>query len=223
MASVTSMIEERSQAAPISIDLGAFRSAQLKDHPFPYVVVPAFVRASAHASIGADFPRISQPGSFPLGSVSYGPAFRIFMDEIQGPAMRRAVEEKFGMDLSAAPTMVTVRGQSRAKDGKIHTDSRSKLLTALVYMNDVWESEKGRLRLLRSPDNLGDVVAEVPPDRGTLLLFRNMPNAWHGFESFEGPRRVIQLNWMTDKDVVRREQGRHALSAFFKRVFNRGH
>ena len=99
--------------------------------------------------------------------------------------------------------------------------SRTKLVTALIYMNDAWESPKGRLRLVRSPDNLDDVIAEVPPDEGTLLLFRNDPNAWHGFEPFAGPRRVIQLNWVTDESVVRREQARHRMSAFFKRLFKK--
>ena len=65
------------------------------------------------------------------------------------------------------------------------------------------------------------MIAEVPPDEGTLLVFDNTPNAWHGFEPFAGPRRVIQLNWVTDQSVVRREQARHRLSAFFKRLKGR--
>ena len=64
-----------------------------------------------------------------------------------------------------------------------------------------------------------DYAAEVPPDRGTLLLFLNGPTAWHGFEPFEGRRRVIQVNWVTDDSVVRREGSRHRLSAFMKRMF----
>jgi hypothetical protein len=115
-----------------------------------------------------------------------------------------------------------VRGVSRETDGKIHTDSRTKLVTALIYMNDAWESPKGRLRLVGSEHDLNDVIAEVPPERGTLLLFRNDTNAWHGFESFAGPRRVVQLNWVTDMSVVRREQARHRLSAFIKRLTRRG-
>ena len=136
--------------------------------------------------------------------------------------MTAAVGAKLGMDLSAKPTMVTVRGQcSSALDGKIHTDSRTKLVTALIYMNESWESPKGRLRLLHTPTDLSDIVAEVPPERGALLVFRNDPNAWHGFEAFTGPRRVIQLNWVKDAFVVRREQARHRVSAFFKRVGKR--
>jgi len=107
---------------------------------------------------------------------------------------------------------------SAARDGQIHTDSRTKLITVLIYMNNEWEAKTGRLRLLRGPDNLDDVIAEVPPDEGTMLIFKNEPNAWHGFHAFEGPRRVIQLNWVTDMGVVRREQFRHKVSAFFKRL-----
>jgi SM-20-related protein len=109
----------------------------------------------------------------------------------------------------------------REGDGKIHSDSKTKLITALIYMNDAWESPTGRLRLLRSAQNLDDIVAEVPPERGTLLMFKNVPNAWHGFESFSGPRRVVQLNWVTDQSVVQREQSRHRRSAFFKRLLGR--
>jgi hypothetical protein len=114
--------------------------------------------------------------------------------------------------------LVTARGVSAARDGQIHTDSRTKLVTVLIYMNNSWEAPTGRLRLLRGPSNLEDVIAEVPPDEGTLLIFKNEPNAWHGFHAFEGPRRVIQLNWVTDLGVVRREQTRHKVSAFFKRL-----
>jgi hypothetical protein len=156
-----------------------------------------------------------------LPTLQYGPAFADFMADIRTPEMSRVVGEKLGLDLSSAPTMITVRGQSREADGKIHIDSRTKLVTALIYMNDSWESPKGRLRLVRSPDDLNDVIAEVPPDEGTLLLFRNDPNAWHGFEPFAGPRRVIQLNWVTDESVVRREQARHRVSAFFKRLLKK--
>jgi hypothetical protein len=201
--------------------MAALHAAAVEHAPFPFFIVPRFVRADTLDAIRTDFPAIGHPGSFPLSTLEYGPAFAAFMDEIQGAGMAAAVSEKLGMDLTASPTMVTVRGQSRAADGKIHTDSRTKLVTALIYMNDSWESQKGRLRLVRSETDLNDVIAEVPPEQGTLLVFRNDPNAWHGFEPFAGPRRVIQLNWVTDASVVRREQARHRLSAFFKRLGKR--
>ena len=211
-------VMEDARVAGPAIDIGALKAAPVQMVPFPYLIVPRFVRVGALAAIGADFPQISHHGSFPLSTLRYGPAFRALIEELQGPEMRNAVAEKLGLDLSASPTMITVRGQSRAADGKIHTDSKSKLVTALIYMNDAWESPKGRLRLVRSADRLDDVIAEVPPDAGTLLLFKNQENAWHGFEPYSGPRRVVQLNWVTSAAVVRREETRHRISAFFKRL-----
>ena len=208
-------------AAELPIDVDALRNAILAREPFPYLMVPNFVRPGALDAINADFPDVPLPGSFPLPTLTYGPAFRAFMDAIRGPEFKRAVSEKLGVDLTTRPSMVTVRGQSAAKDGQIHTDSRTKLITVLIYMNGKWESPTGRLRLLRSPDNLNDIIAEVPPNEGTLLIFKNEPNAWHGFESFDGPRRVIQLNWVTNGRVVWWEQTRHKISAFFKRLAGR--
>jgi SM-20-related protein len=206
----------------LPIDLDAFDAAPLTREPFPFLMVPRFVRQDAMGAINADYPLVTHPGSFPLPTLKYGPAFADLMRAIQGPEFTRAVERKLGVDLKGRPTMVTARGVSAARDGQIHTDSRTKLITVLIYMNNAWEAKTGRLRLLRGPDDLEDVIAEVPPDEGTLLIFKNEPNAWHGFHAFEGPRRVIQLNWVTDQGVVAREQTRHKVSAFFKRLRGRG-
>ena len=206
----------------LPIDLEAFEAAPVAREPFAYAMVPHFVKADAMAAINADYPLVTHPGSFPLPTLKYGPAFAQLIAAIQGPDFTRLVEKKLGVDLTGRPTMVTARGVSAARDGQIHTDSRTKLITVLIYMNNAWEAKTGRLRLLRGPGNLDDVIAEVPPEEGTLLIFQNAPNAWHGFHAFEGPRRVIQLNWVTGMDVVRREQFRHRVSAFFKRLRGRG-
>lgn len=206
----------------LPIDLEAFEAAPLAREPITFVLVPRFVKPEAMAAINADYPLVDHPGSFPLPTLNFGPAFAAFIAAIQGPEFTRAVERKLGVDLTGRPTMVTARGVSAARDGQIHTDSRTKLITVLIYMNNDWEAKTGRLRLLRGPDDLDDVIAEVPPDEGTMLIFQNEPHAWHGFHAFTGPRRVIQLNWVTDRSVVRREQFRHRISAFFKRLGGRG-
>jgi len=221
MSRAANQIMDETSAPAASLDIEALKNARVQGEPFPYLIVPGFVKAEALPAIGADFPAIAHPGSFPLSSLSYGLAFKNFVDDLQSPELGDIVAAKLGIKLDGCPTMVTVRGQSRAADGKIHTDSRTKLVTALIYMNDAWESPRGRLRLVRSEHDLNDVVAEVPPEQGTLLLFKNEPNAWHGFEPFSGPRRVVQLNWVTSAAVVRREQTRHRISAFFKRLLKR--
>jgi SM-20-related protein len=115
--------------------------------------------------------------------------------------------------------MITVRGRCSEKDGKIHTDSKTKIITVLLYMNSSWENAGGRLRLLRSENDLEDMLFEVPPVEGTLLAFKRSDNSWHGHKPFTGERRVIQFNWVTSEEVVRREQGRHRFSATIKNFF----
>lgn len=200
------------------LDLDRVRAATLETDPFPFFVAPGCVTAEARAALSTDFPKIDDVGSFPTTSLTFGSTFAAFLAELEGPAFRDAIGQKFGIDLGGRPTMVTVRGQSGARDGNIHADSKTKLVTVLIYMNEHWEAPGGRLRLLRSPDNLDDMVAEVPPDAGTLLSFLVTPHSWHGHAPAHGPRRVIQLNWMTDASVVRREQTRHRLSAGMKRL-----
>ena len=201
-----------------SLDLERFAATDLRREPFDYLVLPGFVRPERCAAIAAAFPAIDRGGSFPAASVACGAVFSAFLDELQGPAVTRAFAEKFAIDLTGRPTMVTLRGRSRAKDGRIHTDSRSKLITALIYLNDGWDANGGRLRLLGGPSDIEDFVAEVTPERGTLIAFRCTENAYHGHKPFVGRRQSVQLNWLTDAAVLKRELARHGLSAWSKRL-----
>ncbi len=197
------------------LNLESFRDTSLTSDPYEYLVLPGFVRADCLKRIDEDFPKIEQGGSFPLASLSYGGAFAELSDELLGESVKAAFSDKFGLDLAGRPATLTVRGRCRAKDGKVHTDSRSKLITALIYLNDGWSGGGGQLRLLRS-NNIEDVIAEVPPYAGTLICFRNRENAWHGHTSYEGPRRALQLNWVVDDAAARKSERRHGLSARLK-------
>ena len=123
------------------LDIEAFRSTALVREPFPYLIVPGFLKAEARAAVHQDYPEIAKPGSFPTTEVEYGPAF-------------------------------------------------------------------------------AGLLAEVPPDEGTLVAFLVTPNSWHGHGQFVGPRRVIQLNWVTGEDVVKHEQARHRFSARMKKLLS---
>ena len=205
------------------LDLESFSAAPLAHDPFDHIIIPRFIRPEVIAAVNADYPKINHSGSFPPAGLKYGPAFDSLLAALHSPEMTAAFAAKFNMDLSGRPIMITVRGRTDASDGRIHTDSKTKLITVLLYMNSAWDTPAGRLRLLRSADNLEDMVTEVPPEEGTLLAFRNGPTAWHGHHPFVGERRAIQLNWVTDESVVRREQRRHGLSAFLKQINPFGH
>ncbi|MBV8911753.1 MAG: 2OG-Fe(II) oxygenase, partial [Acetobacteraceae bacterium] len=189
--------------------------------PYRHIVVPGFVPAGMLGDLVAGLPKLEKGGSFPTTGLRLGPAAKALMAELEGPRFRNAIARKFGLDLEGAPTMVTLRGMSREKDGRIHTDSTAKRVTVLLYLNpdsESWAKQEGCLRLLRSPDDLEDYAVEVPPVNGTLLVFPNGPTTWHGHKQFVGRRHVVQLNWMTTDDKARYELRRHKLSAFVKRL-----
>lgn len=205
----------------IELAYDTLRTLPAAESPFPHVVVPNFVAPASLARVVADLPVMSKGGSFPIGSLKLGPAARELMSALEGPTFREAIATRFGLDLEGAPTMVTLRGASREKDGRIHCDSTAKRVTVLLYLNpetEAWAKKEGCLRLLRGPENLDDYEVEVPPVNGTLLVFPNGPAAWHGHKQFVGQRYVVQLNYMTDNQEARYEMRRHRISAFVKRL-----
>jgi hypothetical protein len=202
------------------LDLAAFRQAQMATEPFQYTVVPGFVPPAAAQDVRQDFPEIDYPGLLPVEATKPGPSFQALIQALTGPEVTAAFSAKFGVDLTGRPTMVTVRGRCQEKDGRIHTDSEAKLLTALLYFNDGWEAQGGRLRLLRGPDDLNDMLAEVSPGLGTLVAFKRSDKSFHGHEPYVGVRRYVMINWMTSGLAAQRELMRHKISAQAKKFLH---
>ncbi len=205
----------------IDLDYAGLAATPVSDDPFTHVVARNFVPPASLAAVVEGLPALGKGGSFPTEGLRLGPAATALMRELEGPRFRAVIADKFGLDLADAPTMVTLRGQSREKDGRIHCDSMAKRVTVLLYLNPEtadWARQDGCLRLLRSPDDLDDYAVEVPPVNGTLLVFPNGPTTWHGHKQFVGRRYVVQLNWMTTDDKARYELRRHRVTAFLKRL-----
>ena len=205
----------------IRLDYAALDAAPVATDPFPHVVVPHFVPPATLLAVLADLPPLNKRGSFPSDAVRSGPAAQALMQAMEGPELRQAIAEKFDLDLTRAPTMLTVRGWTTQRDGHIHTDSTAKRVTVLLYLNPeggAFGAHEGCLRLLRGPHDLENYAVEVPPVNGTLLVFPNSPTSWHGHQTFEGQRYSLQLNYMTTGRKARSELRRHRLSAFIKRL-----
>lgn len=207
--------KETLSAIDSAIDVDKVKQAKLNASPYPYIITSDFIRPEWKERLSRAYPEIRVGGSLPLSSVSCSEEFTRFIAEMNGDAFRQAIAEKFSVSLDGKPTMFTVRGKCRLKDGKTHTDSESKIITVLLYMNQPWQNDGGRLRVLRSRD-INDIAAEVPPDIGTLLVFERSDHSWHGHLPFEGDRRVIQMNWVTEQKYVDAEQRRHRWSFLFK-------
>ncbi len=201
------------------IDLDRFADTALTRDPFEFLVVPGFVPRAAAEAAAAAFPGPDLPGVLPAPSDEPDTAFGRLLRVLRSPAVSEAFGAKFGLTLPTSTLMVTLRARTRPRDGQIHTDSELKLVTALIYLNSDWSNAGGQLRLLRGPDDIDDMIAEVPPEAGTLIAFRRSDRSWHGHKPFDGVRRAIMLNWMVDEAAARRESRRHAVSSGVKRLF----
>lgn len=205
----------------MQLDYEALKAAAVGTSPFPHILIPNFVPPTFLNAVVSDLPNISRGGSFPTDSLRLGSFAASLIRAMEGVALRDIIAEKFGINLENAPTMITLRGRARARDGQIHRDSGAKRVTVLLYLNPRsadWARQDGCLRLLRGPDNLDDYAVEVPPIDGALLIFPNGPTTWHGHRSFEGRRYVVQLNYMTADAKAKSELRRHKFSAFIKRL-----
>ena len=200
------------------IDLEAIARSEVTREPFRFFAAANVLSAADLAAIRADFPDIRRPGIFPLSELAYGPAFSRLIEDIRSRELEEVVAEKYGVDLSDKPLMITVRGRAQKKDGRIHSDTKTKFVTCLLYLNEIWDQGEGRLRMLRKPDDLDDFIAEIPPNGGTLASFLRSENSWHGHRPYLGERRYVMFNWMTSPAALRRELGRHRFSARIKQL-----
>jgi hypothetical protein len=195
-------------------------SGVLRTSPYPFMVVEDVLLGDRVADVVKDFPAIRHPGSIPVAESNYGPAFAELLADLDSDQFRRLIAGKFAVDLNHKPILYTVRGVMRMKDGRIHTDSKTKIVTVLVYFNENWQSTDGALRILRNGEDLQDYVAEVVPALGTMVAFKVTDNCWHGHTPVEGKRLSLQMNYLTGDAVKGKHQFFHTLSAKMKKLFS---
>jgi hypothetical protein len=192
-------------------------SATLRTDPFDHMHVLDAVDPDAARRIPAEFPDLRAPGSFSLQDAPPGPVLTEVIRDLESDRFRSLMASRFGVDLDQRPTTVTLRGACSARDGSIHTDSRSKILSLLLYLNETWDGADGQLRLLRSGQDINAVGVEIPAVMGSLVVFRRSDNSWHGHTPYFGQRRVLQLNYVQSERSSMVTEARHRISALLKR------
>ncbi len=208
-----------SPALPL-FDYARLADTDRVDEPFPHVLVENFVAVPAQAALIDDFPRITGPGNVEPGDVPQGPAFYRLILELESERFRDAIAMKFDIDLSRTVPTIGVRAFAEPTDGRIHCDHRSKLITLLLYFNEEWDEEGGRLRMCRGQNDIEDFVTEVVPLSGTLVAFRNGPTAWHGHKQHVGQRRMLQLSFRDMSGIVGFERRLSRLTKPIRRMLN---
>jgi hypothetical protein len=200
------------------LDWNSLEAAELSRDPFDHLIVGHALTQEAAAAIPGEFPAIRQTGSIPIEEAPPGPVLAGVIREMRSPEFRALLSKLFNVDLEGRPVVMTLRGQCGPRDGRIHVDSASKILSLLLYLNDDWSAPDGRLRLLRADRNLAAPAVEIVPSIGTLLVFRRSGHSWHGHTPFIGQRRVLQMNYLKTARDSMASTLRHRLSAIGKRL-----
>ena len=201
------------------LDKNQLNLAKVDNNFFPYFHVENALSNFLNSSdLVKDFPYIDSGGSFPSDNLKEGDIKKL-VEELEGDEFKAILENKLGVNLKDAEVITTLRGFSRFKDGKIHTDSQSKIVTVLLYLNKNWDNEIGNLRLLKKNNHLDNYIQEISSEYGNLVAFKVTDNCWHGFMPFEGKRLSIQLNYIYPKSL-NIHKIRHKLSASFKKLIS---
>jgi len=194
----------------------------VRQQPFAFLIARDQLPDSARSELARDFPRYPSAGFFPHEANDCGPSINRLIDDLTSREFADAVGRHLGVpDLGRYPSLVTLCRLLNKRHGTIHTDSRSKVVTALVYLNESWpDTSEGCFRFLNRIDDIDDLAApEIRPLYGHFVAFRRADNSFHGHLPHEGERRVIQIAWLTSEDEKLRKTQRGKLSRLFKKLF----
>jgi SM-20-related protein len=176
-------------------DYERLRALKLHESPYRYVVHDSTIlNPKLLNTLCEKFPQTDNVGHTNVNDVRLCDEWRAFVTEINSRAYRSAIEEITGLSLSQYETGIGLRHSSKKSHGTPHSDVPRKKVTHLMYFNKEWPHETGRLRVLRSK-SLDDVHEVVHPVNGNGIIFVVTRHAYHGFDSFEGIRKAIQINF----------------------------
>jgi hypothetical protein len=189
-------------AAPLLLRERLASASTRRSEPFPLLIADGLLAPAAMQELLGDFPAYRGAGFFPYEPADAGPMLRRLVDELSSPEFADAVGDSLGLPgLARRPLLVTLCRSLNRRHGRIHTDSESKLATALLYLNPDWiDGSTGCLRFLASGTDLDALLApEIRPVYGQFAVFARSPRSFHGHLPYEGQRYAIQLAWLRDE------------------------
>lgn len=201
------------------LDFERLAAAPTHRDPYTYICADAVISGEAARQVRADYPAIDRPGYLPLSKLTQTGAFKDVIEDLQSDRLAVILSDRLEIDLSGRPRMITVRRLSQLSDGPIHNDSKSKLVTMLLYLNADWSGDsRGCIRVLNGPDDFDDYALEVPPLAGSVFAFKRSGDSWHGHLPFEGERYVIQTTFLTSQAELDRKENRGGIQYFLKKL-----
>ena len=212
--------EQTGKTGPAGLfNFDALRQASVRTEPFSYFVAEGALSDGEAAEVRRDYPTIDKPGYLPLSKLEASGEFQRLMEDLNSAELAQVLTDKFGVDFTDKPRMITVRKVSQLSDGPIHNDSKSKILTMLTYLNAEWDGTgAGCIRVLNGPKDFEDFTEEVPPLAGYVFAFLRADNSWHGHLPFQGERYVVQTTFLTSQEELDRKESRGGLQYFLKKL-----
>ena len=219
-----------SSSSSCSLRIDDLLTARVSKKPFEHVYVPGFISKECLREVNRDFPEsLKRISSYGGGNIDEGAlrkrneiggSFEAFLDAMASATLRKAFEQVFRTDLSNTFIRSTIRGVATKEDGRIHADDASKIVTALVYLNEEWVHESecgecGKLQLLARRDLRSNSTPANDAYGGNLLAFKNPAafgenGGFHGFKKFSPrtdggclsqdagcERKMVQINYQT--------------------------
>ena len=189
--------------------------------PFPFLIAHEQLPETARSDLARDFPQYREAGFFPWDPADCGPSVNKLIEDLTTPAVATAIGARLQIEhLGQYPTLVTLCRHLNKRHGTIHTDSKSKVATALLYLNEQWpHRSEGCLRFLSRIDDIdATLVPELKPLYGKLAVFKRCDNSFHGHLPHEGERRVIQVAWLVSEEAKARKTQRGKFSRLFKKI-----
>jgi len=179
-------------------DIAKLKASNVSYAPFRHLIVEEFIPPAKLALINRDFPPLLakqkhvDDAELTKRKQIFG-FFEKLLHECKSLDFRKLVEDKFAVRLSKTRPRVSLRGLCDPCNGKFHVDGKWKRITYLLYLNE--GAIKGKGGNLQLHDGNPSRASMVKSSQGTLLIFLNSKNAWHGFTAYSGPRRAIQVNY----------------------------
>lgn len=201
------------------LDENAIANAEVKTVPYEWAFTPSALAKENKGKILADAPEIPEHGNYALPDLSYGAAFDAVVKDLLSDRFRKIVENKFHLDLSGHPAFIVMTGNTSGlyNEGYAHPDSQHKIVSVHLGLSADWPHEKGRMRVLKSPDR-NDYAFEFAPEFGALWMFKVGERSWHGFLPQKGAHLSLQLCYCDSEAYVRRVYRRHHISAMLKSI-----
>ncbi|MCF6291921.1 MAG: 2OG-Fe(II) oxygenase [Robiginitomaculum sp.] len=201
------------------INFDALRAARTKTTPFTYIVGEGVVTSEEASDVRRDYPDIKKTGYLPLSKLTVAGRFADLITDLQSAELADILSDKLNLELRDKPRMITVRKISKLGDGRIHSDSVSKICTMLIYLNDNWnDNAGGAIRVLNGEHDMDDFAEEVSPLSGNAFAFARSDTSWHGHPPFAGERYVIQVTFLINQAALDRKEKNGSMQLFLKKL-----